>query len=215
MRTAMYVIKAATRSSPECAASARMPRLPVNRPTTIFMAVSPTAATSEFSAAERFSVSSVVSLSDTTPNLARRVVGAARGAKRFTADAEQRASELRSGLAGPTKGGALCRQHARQQCLRFALDGAQMVSAGEALRVELVDVFGAGGTGGEPSARGGHFQSAKSSAVAGRGGQHGKDGIAGQLVGGDLVRREFSEEGLLLGRCRGIDALVDRRAGLL
>src|ERR1035441_4143723 len=89
---------------------------------------------------------------------------------RVTAETRVRARSDWQAEACPT----LCRQHARQQCLRFALDGAQMVFAGEALRVELVDVFGAGGTGGEPSARGGHFQSAKSSAVAGRGGQHGK-----------------------------------------
>src|ERR1039457_4889293 len=75
MRTAMYVIAAATRSSPECAASARMPRLPVSTPTTIFMVVSPTAASSEPSAAERLSVSSVVSFGDTPPNLTRRALG--------------------------------------------------------------------------------------------------------------------------------------------
>src|ERR1035438_8506550 len=53
MRTAMYVISAATRSSPECAASARMPRLPVSRPTMVFIAVSATAARSELNAADR------------------------------------------------------------------------------------------------------------------------------------------------------------------
>src|ERR1017187_4207982 len=75
MHTAMEVIAAATRSSPECAASARMPRLPVSTPTTIFMVVSPTAASSEPSAAERLSVSSVVSFGDTPPNLTRRPLG--------------------------------------------------------------------------------------------------------------------------------------------
>src|ERR1019366_6913875 len=75
MRTAMYVISAATRSSAECAASARMPRLPVSRPTMVFMVVSPTAASSELSAADRFSWSSVVSFGGTTPNLARRAGG--------------------------------------------------------------------------------------------------------------------------------------------
>src|ERR1035437_4831377 len=94
MRTAMYVISAATRSSPECAASARMPRLPVNSPTTIFIAVSPTAASRELSAAERFSVASVVSFRDTIPNLARRAVGAGLGA----------GQEILPGLAAPQVG---------------------------------------------------------------------------------------------------------------
>src|ERR1017187_7487119 len=51
----MKVRPAATRSRPECAASARMPRLPVATPITILNAVSPTAASSERSAADCFS----------------------------------------------------------------------------------------------------------------------------------------------------------------
>ena len=90
----------------------------------------------------------------------------------------------------------LCRENARQQCLRVALDGVQVVFARKALRIELVDVLRAGGTGREPSFRGGHFQSAERSAVPGRGGQHGLDGVSGEFAGGDLVRREFGEEGL-------------------
>src|SRR5258708_32849943 len=66
-------MSAATRSSPECAASASMPRLPVKRPTMIFIAVSPMAATRELRAAERFSRSSVVNFRGTTPNLARGI----------------------------------------------------------------------------------------------------------------------------------------------
>src|ERR1051326_3820567 len=55
MRTATRVIAAATRSSPECAASARIPRLPVVSPTTTLNAVSPIAAISEVRAADCFS----------------------------------------------------------------------------------------------------------------------------------------------------------------
>jgi hypothetical protein len=54
-RTARRVTKAATRSSPEWAASARMPRLPVKRPTTSFIRVRKRAAKTEFRAADLFS----------------------------------------------------------------------------------------------------------------------------------------------------------------
>ncbi len=43
------------RSSPECAASERMPKLPVVKPTTTFRAVMTSAASTELPAAERFS----------------------------------------------------------------------------------------------------------------------------------------------------------------
>src|SRR5689334_1146274 len=48
-------MNAAIRSSPECAASDKMPRLIVEMPTMIFSVVIPTAATTEFSATMRFS----------------------------------------------------------------------------------------------------------------------------------------------------------------
>jgi hypothetical protein len=46
---------AAARSSPEWAASARMPMLPLSKPTATFMPVSRNAAATEFSAARFFS----------------------------------------------------------------------------------------------------------------------------------------------------------------
>jgi hypothetical protein len=46
---------AAIRSNPECAASERIPKLPVVIPTTIFSAVIAIAANTEFPATERFS----------------------------------------------------------------------------------------------------------------------------------------------------------------
>src|SRR5579862_5040139 len=54
-RTEKKVRTEAIRSSPECAASERMPRLPVVMPTTILRLVMTNAATTEFPAAARFS----------------------------------------------------------------------------------------------------------------------------------------------------------------
>src|SRR3954465_10533002 len=54
-RTEKNVRTAATKSRPECAASDRIPRLPVETPTTIFKLVITTAAQTEVPAAERFS----------------------------------------------------------------------------------------------------------------------------------------------------------------
>jgi hypothetical protein len=54
-RTEKNVRTAATRSSPECAASDRIPKLPVVIPTTIFSPVITTAAQTDVPAAERFS----------------------------------------------------------------------------------------------------------------------------------------------------------------
>src|SRR5579864_7412939 len=54
-RTENKVIVAAIRSKPECAASERIPKLPVVIPTTIFRTVMPTAASTELPATARFS----------------------------------------------------------------------------------------------------------------------------------------------------------------
>src|SRR3954462_10686696 len=54
-RTEKNVRTDATRSSPECAASERIPRLPVVNPTTSLRLVITTAARTELPAAERFS----------------------------------------------------------------------------------------------------------------------------------------------------------------
>src|ERR1700756_3046762 len=53
--TEKNVRREAIRSSPECAASDRMPRLPVLKPTTILSVVITRAASTELPAAERFS----------------------------------------------------------------------------------------------------------------------------------------------------------------
>src|SRR5439155_14007934 len=54
-RTAKKVTAAATRSRPECAASERMPRLPLSTPTTILTAVRKIAATTDDAATRVFS----------------------------------------------------------------------------------------------------------------------------------------------------------------
>ncbi len=55
IRTAQSVMAAATRSKAECAASARIPKLLVNIPTTILIVVNSTAAISDQNATTRFS----------------------------------------------------------------------------------------------------------------------------------------------------------------
>ena len=84
-----------------------------------------------------------------------------------------------------------------------------MVPAAKTLRVDLVDVLGPGGAGREPPVLGHHLDAADRRAVAGRGGEDGLDGGAGQAAGPDVARRERRQPGLL-GRGRGrIDTRVD------
>ena len=54
-----------------------------------------------------------------------------------------------------------------------------MIFALEAFGVDFVDVFGAGGSGGEPSIFGGDFEAADGSVVAGGFGEDSGDGLAG------------------------------------
>ena len=54
-----------------------------------------------------------------------------------------------------------------------------MVFAFEGFGVDLVDVFGAGGAGGEPAVFGGDFEAADGGVVAGGFGEDGGDGFAG------------------------------------
>ena len=61
-----------------------------------------------------------------------------------------------------------------------------MVGAAEGFGVDFVDVFGAGGAGGEPSVLGGDFEAADGGVVAGGFGEDGDDGFSGELFGGDL-----------------------------
>ena len=61
----------------------------------------------------------------------------------------------------------------------------------EAFGVDFVDVFGAGGAGGEPAIFGGDFEAAYRGVVAGSFGEDSGNGFAGQLFGGDLLCGEF------------------------
>ncbi len=54
-----------------------------------------------------------------------------------------------------------------------------MVFAFEGFGVDFVDVFGAGGAGGEPAVFGGDFEAADGGVVAGGFGEDGGDGFAG------------------------------------
>ena len=66
-----------------------------------------------------------------------------------------------------------------------------MVFALEGFGVDLVDVFGAGGTGSEPAIFGGDLEAADGGVVTWGFGEDGGDGFAGELFGGDLSGREF------------------------
>ena len=89
-----------------------------------------------------------------------------------------------------------------------------MVGAAEGFGVDFVDVFGAGGAGGEPAIFCGDLEAADAGVVAGGFGEDGGDGFAGELFGGDLRGGEFGEFGfLVLGGC-GVDALVGGAAVL-
>src|SRR6266540_6549761 len=87
-------------------------------------------------------------------------------------------------------------------------DPLQVLLAEEALRVDLVDVLGAGRPGGEPAVLGGDLHPADRGAVAWRGGEHAGDRLAGELGGGDVLGRQLAERRLLLGRGRRVDAPV-------
>ena len=84
-----------------------------------------------------------------------------------------------------------------------------MVSAFEGFGVDLVDVFGAGGAGGEPAVFGEDFEAADGGVVTGGLGEDAGDGFAGEFFGGDLFGGEFGELGFLIFGGRGVDALVD------
>src|SRR5215467_12869388 len=62
---------------------------------------------------------------------------------------------------GQTAGATKLSDDAGDELLGFLLNLVQMIFAGEAFGVDLVNILGAGGPGREPSALGDHFQSAK------------------------------------------------------
>ena len=86
--------------------------------------------------------------------------------------------------------------------------------AEEGLGVDLVDVFGAGGAGGEPAVFRGDLEAADGGVVAGGFGEDGRDGFAGEVFRGDLRGVEFGELGFFFLCGSGVDALVDGLAVL-
>src|SRR5450756_306939 len=81
----------------------------------------------------------------------------------------------------------VCRQCSPDDGLCFRHDAAQMILSTKALRIDLVDVFGAGRTSREPAALCHHLQPADGSAVARR---VGEDSL-------DFFARQFGELNLL------------------
>ena len=65
------------------------------------------------------------------------------------------------------------------ELLGLGLDLFQVVFALEGFGVDLVDVFGAGGAGGEPAVFGGDFEAADGGVVARGFSEDGGDGFAG------------------------------------
>src|SRR6478735_10594906 len=95
---------------------------------------------------------------------------------------------------------------------RLLLHPGQVLGAAERLGVDLVDVLGARGPGGDPRGPGRHLQAADLRPVAGRLGEPGGDLLARQLRGGHRVRGQCGEGGLLLPGGRRVDAGVRRLA---
>src|SRR5688500_2124143 len=91
---------------------------------------------------------------------------------------------------------------------RLVLDAAQVVGALEALRVKLVDVLGARGSGGEPTVLGHHLESADGRAIARRRRETRRDGLPRELRRAHALRCEPRQHALLLWRRGCVDALV-------
>jgi hypothetical protein len=83
-----------------------------------------------------------------------------------------------------------------------------MVLAAEALGVDLVDLLGPRGTGGEPAVLRHHLEAADGGAIAGGVGELGEDRFADELGGGHLLGGQGLEDLLLLAAGGGVDAAV-------
>src|SRR4029079_1685042 len=96
--------------------------------------------------------------------------------------------------------------------LRLLQDPLQVVGAGEALGVDLVDVLGARRPRRVPAALGDHLDAADRRAVARRLVEHALDLLAGELARAELVGSERRELLLLRGVRRRLDTVGDRVA---
>src|SRR5437763_17059342 len=98
--------------------------------------------------------------------------------------------------------------------LSFLHDRRQMIVILKALRVDLVDVLGAGRPGREPATIGHDLQPADGSAVTRGGGQFGRNALASEGISGNRGGRQLLQA-RLLSRCRWrIDPRVVWRAAL-
>src|SRR5471030_2133124 len=89
-----------------------------------------------------------------------------------------------------------------------------MVVSAETLRVDLVDVLGAGGTRGEPTAGRDHLDAADRRIVARCAVDDALDFLSAELRDAQLRRRELRQPPLLLGGGRRLDAVGRRLAEL-
>ena len=98
--------------------------------------------------------------------------------------------------------------------MRFARDRVQVTFILKALRINFVDVLGAGGPGCEPASISYDLQPADRGAVTWGGGQFGSDLLAGEDIRGHCFGRQLLQPRLLLWRRRRIDARVVSRTEL-
>src|SRR5438874_9916278 len=89
-----------------------------------------------------------------------------------------------------------------------------MVRTLEALRIDLVDVFGPGRTRRKPSAFSNHLQAANRCAIAWRMSEDSLDWLAGKICGSDLLRREPLQHFFLCRSGLGLNTIVKMLAEL-
>src|SRR5438128_808891 len=86
--------------------------------------------------------------------------------------------------------------------LSFAHDSFQVVLILKTLRIDLIDILGAGGSRGEPAVGSHYLEAADRCAVTWGRSQFGRDRLAGVLAraGGDLCRQQVRYKAILIGR---------------
>src|SRR4051812_3986335 len=92
--------------------------------------------------------------------------------------------------------------------LSFAHDSLQVVLILKTLRIDLVDILGAGGSGGEPTIGSHYLKAADRRTVTWGRSQFGRDRLAGELRSCDHLGRQFFQSRLLFRRRWRIDACV-------
>src|SRR5271170_4630140 len=106
-------------------------------------------------------------------------------------------------------------EDSRDQFLRLGLNAMQVIGAAKALRINLVNLFGARRTRREPSALRDDLDAADRRVVSGRNRQRLDDFLARELAIGQLIRRQLLQNFLLREGCGCVDSFVHRRTELL